>query len=113
MTTPLFDLTDEQQAKLDAAKLAAEAAEAEAAVSAGRRLTLRQKRDVEAGRHPLAPGATYPERGTCGDCLFRQIEKHNDYRFAKCHAPGVRNAHSAATDVRAWWPACSKWEALP
>lgn len=109
----LFDLTDQQQADYEAAQRALEAAEAEAALSAGRRLTLRQKRDVEAGRHPLADGATYPDRGTCGDCRFRRLEEYHNRTYPKCAAPGVRNASSVATDVRAWWPACSKWEAKP
>ena len=109
----LFDLTDQQQADYEAAQRALEAAEAEAELSAGRRLTLRQKRDVEAGRHPLANGAYYPDRCTCGDCRFRRLEEYHNRTYPKCAAPGVRNANSAATDVRAWWPACSKWEAKP
>lgn len=102
-------------------------------LSAGRRLTLRQKRDIERGWHPLskvnpggglklAPAGT----GTCGGCRFREPSANRSY--PKClhgayEESGVnsegrpytltrypRVASSAQTDCRAWWPACTDFE---
>jgi hypothetical protein len=85
-------------------------------ISAGRRLTLRQKRDVELGRHPLTGGVARPELGTCGDCALRSLEFG---RFPKClqgydpdrrpRVAGPYMTHGAATDVRRWWPACGQF----
>lgn len=73
-----------------------------AGLSTQRRLTLRQRADVDRGVHPLTREPARPELGTCGDCALRRVEK-----YAKCWRDDGRLAtHSAATDVRAWWPAC-------
>lgn len=86
-------------------------------ISAGRRLTMRQKRDVELGRHPLTGGKARPELGTCGGCALRSLEFG---RFPKCvqgaaldatpRRAGPYMTHGAATDVRAWWPACGQFQ---
>ena len=75
-----------------------------AGLSAGRRLTLRQKTDVEKGVHPLVGGPTRPELGTCGDCAHRTGNHGGNRTYPKCDLLPV--THSAASDVRAWWPAC-------
>jgi hypothetical protein len=75
-------------------------------LSAGRRLTLRQKADVEAGRHPLTGSPVLPGH-TCGTCIYRVQSIHG---YPKCDAYGERYwTASARTDVRAWWPACERW----
>ena len=92
-------------------------------LSAGRRLTLRQRTQVEAGVHPLTGGKTHPEWGTCGDCRFRKIVQYRSGRWPKCvwTPPGwsaedaemkapPRATHGSASDVRAWWPACSDFD---
>lgn len=92
-----------------------EATESLAKVSAGRRLTIRQRRDVDRGRHPLTGSAlTTVEGATCGSCLFRVRG-----RFAKCHwrrdgvGPFPYITSGPATDCRAWWPGCTLWMAKP
>lgn len=91
-------------------------------VSAGQWLTIRQRTAIEQGQHPLtklplhplAPADAQPsDRGrphTCGDCAHRLILHWHDGTYAKCDVAGL--THSAATDCRAWWPGCTRWEAL-
>lgn len=94
------------------------------ALSADRKRTQRQKRDVDDGYHPLLtvlygryPETRIHERGadgepyTCGSCAFRELLSYRNRKFAKCvMSDGARITHGAATDVRAWWPACRDWE---
>jgi hypothetical protein len=83
--------------------------------------------------HPLASrhrDADSPKDDpyTCGTCWFREVLRYHDRSFPKCCLPGPervyrkgedgewrwetndhgapRATHSAASDVRAWWPAC-------
>lgn len=67
---------------------------------------------------------------SCGDCVFRQQASGGNRAFPKC-AFGAhtvartwggqshvtteypRASHSEASDVRAWWPACVDFEAIP
>jgi hypothetical protein len=79
-------------------------------LSADRRRTLRQRQQVATGIHPLTGLKTHPELGTCGDCRFRQILGHHMRSFPKCTAHEHRITHSAASDCRAWWPACHEHE---
>lgn len=105
----------------------------EPGLSADRKRTLRQAEEVQAGIHPLTKGPLHPlaskhrdaaspkaDPFTCGSCWFRQLVKHHDYRYPKCFH-GAENptdtaagrlpwvTGSAATDVRAWWPACPNY----
>lgn len=85
-------------------------------LSADRRRTARQKRLIEQGIHPLAQTVTVPEKGTCGDCVHRVAFGHNSRSYPKCTLPSARPArmtHGAATDCRAWWPACTDHLAFP
>lgn len=91
-----------------------------AGLSADQRRTLRQAANVAAGVHPLTRGplhelasrhrdATAPKDDpfTCGSCWFREVIRYHNRTYAKCtQGDGKRITHSAATDVRAWWPAC-------
>lgn len=80
-------------------------------LSPGQRRTIRQRSDVEAGRHPLTGTPTFPELGTCGTCHFRSPNQGTSREYPKCHfGDGVRITRGAATDVRAWWPACGSYE---
>lgn len=101
----------------------------ETGMSADQRRTRRQADAVAAGCHPLA--LVFPDRVwmhpdadrtadrsdppnlplRCGSCIWRQsIQRANAY--PKCFAQdGARFSHSAATDVRAWWPACTEYSA--
>lgn len=81
------------------------------------RRTLRARAQLDAGRHPVAgiplhpdappPGdrdAPGPRCGTCAH-LCRRTRSHT---WLKC---GEHATHSAATDLRAWWPGCAVWTA--
>lgn len=101
-------------------------------LSADQRRTRRQADDIARGIHPLAKtpihplasrhrDAASPKRDpfTCGSCYFREIVTWHNRSYAKCVLPNpsagadappsaiyTRATHSAASDVRAWWPAC-------
>ena len=104
----------------------------EPGLSADQRRTLRQTEAIRKGVHPLT-GHTLHEfadryarktdaKGlpfTCGSCIFRQPGQAHGRTYPKCTFTGAlgadqiryfsdlpRVSHGAATDVRAWWPAC-------
>ena len=85
-------------------------------LSADRRRTLRQAAEIKAGRHPLTRGPLHAEADTsahrddgkklpfrCGSCVHRV-----DRGWPKCDLSTM--SASAASDVRAWWPACPSYE---
>lgn len=86
-----------------------------APLSADQRRTQRQRRDVELGKHPLTGEQTRPDLGTCGTCALRSNE-FSPHGYPKCTRgaqhehraprPGPYMTRGAATDCRAWWPAC-------
>lgn len=101
-------------------------------LSADRRRTARQRELISRGHHPLAflGAARHPDtvgvafertdpRGrplTCGSCAFRRLQFGGARDYPKCirspdDAPDTapRATGGAASDVRAWWPACTKW----
>jgi hypothetical protein len=88
-------------------------------LSAGQRLTLRQRDLIDHGRHPLTKGALHPDaptdtdrtdrkgrRYTCGTCAHRYT---NGWGFPKCDLSV--ESHCQQSDVRAWWPACPNYAA--
>ncbi len=88
-------------------------------LSAGQRLTVRQRRDVSAGIHPLMGGPLHERADrtakaadpknlpfTCGTCVNR-----DSHEYPSCKI-GPRS-RGAATDVRAWWPACPSYQVRP
>lgn len=76
-------------------------------LSASRRLTLRQRADIDRGVHPLARTALQTDTArTCGTCLFRKNLGHHNHVWPKCTHPSVPTTHGAASDCRAWWPGC-------
>lgn len=92
-------------------------------LSADRRLTIRQQADIGKGMHPLTRGpihdqadrvATREDGGRlelrCGTCVNRQMFRWHNKSYPKCTAHDrVFVKHSAATDVRGWWPACPSY----
>lgn len=74
--------------------------------SADRRRTARQRAQVELGVHPLAGTRLRPDLGTCGDCPMRELRSSGGRVYPKCKLGPDSNG--AATDVRAWWPACTR-----
>jgi hypothetical protein len=92
-------------------------------LSAGRRLTLRQKTDVERGIHPLTRQRIHEGADRkCGNCRFRVLFGYHNRTYPKCVWTGSlgadvvekygppRVSHSQASDVRAWWPGCRDHE---
>lgn len=94
-------------------------------LSADRRRTLRQRADVDAGRHPLTRGRLSADEGaTCGSCRFRLSVPYHNKSYPKCiwrrndvdaatyesNTPPPFVSHSASSDVRAWWPGCANHE---
>lgn len=111
-----------------------EPAQPESKASAGTRLRLRQAQAVTHGVHPLGlvfagmrmhpdadRNATSTDYGRnlplrCGSCRWREpVGKH---AYPKClfgkmsGRPWPRVSHGPATDVRAWWPACTEYAAV-
>jgi hypothetical protein len=75
-------------------------------LSYGRRLSIRRKRFLDAGKNPATGLEFGPEGKTCGDC-WHAISK--DRGFWKCEL--ARLSNSEATDIRLSWPACTAYTA--
>lgn len=82
-----------------------------APLSRDRRRTQRQHALIAAGVHPLTRTPARPELGTCGDCVHRQLQAARGRSYPKCELGPV--TAGAATDVRRWWPACSRHVTAP
>jgi hypothetical protein len=100
------------------------------AVSAGRRLTARQLATLGRGFHPIAKGlrlhadaAPAGDRRApglrCGTCRFRVLQNRGNRSYPKCQWPDEttyrfadmpRVTCGAATDCRAWYPACVDYQ---
>jgi hypothetical protein len=108
-------------------------------LSADRRRTLRQAMAISQGIHPLGlvfsgtwmhPQASRQAKATdpkdlpfrCGSCRWRELWSVGSRTVPKCswtnesptdahpdRGGPVRLSHSVATDVRAWWPACTDY----
>jgi hypothetical protein len=105
--------------------------EPEEKLSADRRRTIRQAQALARRRHPLglAFGIPVPLHADappadnrdapgprCGDCLHIARVGYHDSSYLKCTRGGSSwpwVTHGAATDLRAWWPGCEKWQARP
>lgn len=100
-------------------------------ISADRRRTIRQAEAIARGVHPLALVVPtirmHPDtdRGArpgdgiktlrCGSCKWRALWLWHNKTYPKCtnlHGRPTRplTTHGAATDCRAWWPACTAYE---
>lgn len=91
-------------------------------LSPDRRRTIRQRDALAAGRHPIglllgipiklhadaAPSDDRTAAGLrCKTCKFRTV---NPWGYGKCTRSDATTSHSAASDNRAWWPACVHFE---
>lgn len=74
----------------------------------GQRLRLRQRGWLDAGRHPLTKLPLLAGEHTCRDCVHRV---RNERHYPKCELTSM--SHCVQSDCRAWWPACTGWEAKP
>jgi hypothetical protein len=83
-------------------------------LSAGQRLTIRNKQILNGGNHPatLAPLAARNDTTlTCGTCSHHQALRYHNTMYHKCDLHRLGMTHSTASDIRVSWPACIKWEA--
>jgi hypothetical protein len=126
VTDPLFDV-DRPAGETEPEKL-----------SAGRRLTQRQRITIRTGLHPLSnvsagqlplhreasrdPDVDGGRR--CGNCAHHQraTNRGTASYYPKCHYPDPSNpdyyprvTSGAASDCRAWWPGCRdhQWKEAP
>ncbi|MFB4312900.1 hypothetical protein [Actinomadura sp. 21ATH] len=115
MSNALFDLPDLPQLK--------HAPPPPEDLSPDRRRTIRQADTLAAGNHPIglilrrrvqlhedaAPATDRKAEGLrCGGCRFREIASRPIRSYGKCTRAG--SSYSAASDNRAWWPACVHFE---
>jgi hypothetical protein len=97
MSVPLFDGYPDPPQPPPAEKLSADC-----------RRTIERQAKIDAGIHP-ANGLKLLDNGeTCGTCdhLYR---RQLGGTYLKCDL-GLMS-RGPASDIRAWWPACPKWEA--
>lgn len=108
-------------------------------LSSDQRRTVRQADMIRRGIHPLTGGRLHPLSEIrasrddakdlpyrCGSCVFREVIPYRGKSYPKCTWTGSLGAddierwgldvlpwvsHSASSDVRAWWPACSNYSA--
>lgn len=110
--TPLFDLPDGAIVE----------PVVEPTLSADRRRTLRQMALLMRRRHPIGEAKLHPDAPPaddrdapgprCGSCRFRELFDYHNRTWPKCTKnDGIWVAHSASSDVRAWWPACVEYSA--
>lgn len=83
-------------------------------LSAGRRITRRNRIALALGQHP-ANGLPIDEAHRCGECSHLQREHHggNPKVFLKCEHHRLGRSFSEASDMRASWPACPLFAEVP
>lgn len=90
-------------------------------LSADRRRTRRQKEAIARGVHPVTRLPLHSDPAAkCGTCALRSAFGHGARSYQKCtlDAPdgniyaGPFVSSSAATDIRAWWPGCTRWQPI-
>lgn len=93
--------------------------DADAPTSRLRRMRRRQLGLLVTGWHPVGWRPLHPRAGSaldrngpglrCGDCALRVLTGGHARPYPKCDAPAARRSRGPATDVAAWWPACSSF----
>lgn len=77
-------------------------------LSATQRLTVRNNTALAIGKHP-ANGLPIDDSHTCGECV--NLKRYRlGKTYLKCAFHRLGESHSAASDMRAGWPACPHWE---
>lgn len=108
MTPPTIDELRAIRDAIDAERAADQGA------STDRRRTAQQKRLIVAGIHPATsrPLLDDHEAGpvTCGDCVHAHRYAWHNRSFWKCDLHRLGESHSAASDIRKSWPACTLYE---
>lgn len=85
-----------------------EQSQAPSGLSATRKLTARNEALLAAGRHP-ATGRPLLDNDSkcCGNCAHHHAYRHHNRVYHKCECHRLGESHSAASDVRVGWPACT------
>lgn len=81
--------------------------EPESDESATVRLTRRNREALDRGVHPATMLPLVSDGRTCGDCPHSERVAWRDRAWWKCHRHRLGLSHSAASDIRVSWPACT------
>jgi hypothetical protein len=94
---------------------AAEPASAPGRLSADARRTQRQRAQLAAGTHPATGRPLLHEEWgyRCQDCTHCTGFGHNLRTYWKCRISRLGVSHSAASDIRLSWPACTRLKIDP
>lgn len=79
-------------------------------LSADQRRTIAQRAMLAQGRHPANGLPIITTGQTCNDCVNLTRYLHHNRTYLKCPEHRLGESHSAASDVRASWPACTKFQ---
>lgn len=79
-------------------------------LSADQRRTQRARVAIAGGRHP-ANGLPIDIEHRCGNCVHLNRYEYHRRTYIKCPKHRLGESHSAASDMRASWPACPHFEA--
>lgn len=81
-------------------------------LSATQRVTLRNRTALELGKHPANGLPLDPDPDhRCGNCASFNRYAYHGRVYNKCPHHRLGESHSAASDMRAGWPACPHWNA--
>lgn len=82
-----------------------------AEASTDRRRTIRQRLEIESGRHPATKMPLADNDETCGSCGHSKSVRPHDKRYWKCGL--MPDTSGPGSDIRLKWPACTKWVPSP
>lgn len=71
------------------------------------------KRNLRLHRDAIADPAVRRGGPRCGTCVFRQLRGGAERDYPKCWLDPLKVTRGPATDVRAWWPACTEYQEDP
>jgi len=71
------------------------------------------KRNLRLHRDAVADPAVRRGGPRCGSCAFRQLRGGAQRDYPKCWLDPLAVTRGQATDVRAWWPACTEYKEDP
>ena len=73
-------------------------------LSYGQRVTIRNRKAIEAGRHPITGAALLGGDTTCRECGYAYRAPRGARSLWKCE---LNDTRSVVTDLRVSWPACT------
>jgi hypothetical protein len=81
-------------------------------LSATSRLTQANNNKLASGVHP-ATGLRLKGSECCGDCSHHHRYEYHNGSYHKCDLHRLGQSHSAASDIRVSWPACTAFGVEP